>query len=304
MLVRDQNQNKYFVQLSVLMQSVFLFLAELSIKLADYHMGIVEKSSKILKYLKKLNMITYLNKYKRKVDEFISVCHKLSKLMYVTGHGGNLAWKLEDDLVLITPTQMNKGDITTEDVVFIRLDGQVVEGKNKPTGETPMYVNFFRERPDVSSVIHCHPPATNAFAITKEENYLMRPIFPETITEVGPVPIVPYGEPLTQRLADNFLPFLKKYNAFLMENHGLVIMSPLDINWTMMTTELLEMTSVTLCNALSFGAIKEVSEPDLINLDNIMKTRTLPMFGAPGENKSLLDLFYSETAIEESNKVC
>ena len=54
----------------------------------------------------------YLEKYSDKVEQFVSVCTKVSSLMYVTGHGGNMAWKLEDDLILITPTQMNKGDIT------------------------------------------------------------------------------------------------------------------------------------------------------------------------------------------------
>jgi L-fuculose-phosphate aldolase len=62
-------------------------------------------------------------------------------------------------------------------------------------------------------------------AISSGENWLMRPIFPETTIEVGPVPIVPYAEPLTERLAENFVPFLPKYNSFLMQSHGLVTMS-------------------------------------------------------------------------------
>ena len=237
-----------------------------------------------------------LEKYRQKAETFLKVCHKMSQLMYVTGHGGNAAWKLEDDLMLITPTQMNKGDIQLEDLVFLDLDGIKVEGTKRPTGETPMYVNFFRSRPDINSVLHCHPPYTGAFAITKGANLLMRPVYPETTTEVGPVPVVPYGEPLTQRLADNFNPLLPKYNAFLMENHGLVIMSPWDIQWCMMTTELLEMTSVSLTAAAPLGPVKEISLPDLRNLDNIMSKRGLPMFGAPGVNKSLVDLYYPEAA--------
>ncbi len=235
-----------------------------------------------------------LDDYRSKAEIFLKVCHKLSQLMYVTGHGGNAAWKLEPDLMLITPTQMNKGDITLEDLVFLDMAGNKKEGARRPTGETPMYINFFKSRPDVKSVVHCHPPYTNAFAITKNKNLLMRPIFPETTTEVGPVPVVPYGEPLTQRLADNFNPYLPKYNAFLMENHGLVIMSSWDIEWCMMTTELLEMTSVTLTAAAPYGEIKEIAKPDVHNLDNIMQKRGLPMFGAPGVNKSLLDLYYPD----------
>lgn len=236
--------------------------------------------------------MTYQKKYESEVNAFVAVCHKLSHNLYVTAHGGNLAWKLEENLILITRTQMNKGGVTPNDVVFIDRNGNIVEGNAKPTGETPMYLNFFRERPDVRSVIHCHPPLTGAFAIVKGRNWLMRPIFPETSTEVGPVPVVPYGEPLTQRLADNFLPYLQKYNAFLMENHGLVIMTPKDITWAMMMTELLEQTSASLIAGLSIGAIKEISRQDVQNLDHIMKTRNLPMFGAPGANRSLMDLYF------------
>ncbi len=240
--------------------------------------------------------MTYLEKYRPQAIQFLAACHRISELMYVTGHGGNAAWKLDDNLVLITPTQMNKGKIQLEDLVFIDLSGKKVEGTRNSTGETPMYVNFFRDRPDIKTVMHCHPPYTGAFAITKGTNHLMRPIYPETTTEVGPVPVVPYGEPLTQRLADNFLPFLKKYNAFLMENHGLVIMSPWDIEWCLMTTELLEMTSLSLTAALSLGPIKDITVPDLRNLDNIMKKRGLPSFGAPGVNNSLVELYYPNGA--------
>ena len=198
--------------------------------------------------------MSYLEKYQGQVKDFVEVCHKLAEHMYATSHGGNMAWKLEENLLLITPTKVHKGDIEDGDLVFIDSAGKTVEGARKPTGETPMYLNFFRERPDVTTVIHCHPPYTNAFAINKGENLLMRPIFPETTTEVGPVVLVPYAEPITQKLADKFLPYLKKYNAFLMENHGLVIMSRGDIKWTMMLTEMLETSSISILRRRSWAA--------------------------------------------------
>ena len=72
--------------------------------------------------------MTLLDKYAQQVNIFVDVCHRLSRNMYVASHGGNLAWRLEDDLILITPTQVNKGDITPPDLVFIRPSGAVVEG--------------------------------------------------------------------------------------------------------------------------------------------------------------------------------
>jgi L-fuculose-phosphate aldolase len=158
----------------------------------------------------------------------------------------------------------------------------------------PMYLNFYRDRPDIKSVIHCHPPYTNAFAILKGTNWLMRPVFPETVAEVGPVPLVPYGEPLTQKLADNFAPFVQKYNAFLMESHGLTILSTAAICRTMQLVEILEISAISILQALAVGEVKELTREDVQNLENTMRTRNLPMIGAPGANTSMVDLYFPD----------
>ena len=230
--------------------------------------------------------------YKPEVRAFVRVCRRLARNMYVTGHGGNLAWKLDDDLLLITPTQMNKGDIRPRDVVFVKLAGDVVEGKRRPTGEIPMYLKFFAERPDIVSVLHCHPPHVCAMAITTAKNWLMRPLYPETTTEIGPVPIVPYAEPLTEELAQNFIPFLPRYNSFIMENHGLVTMSRGDIRWTLMNVEVLEVTAQSMLQALQAGGVKEIDREAVVRLGNVMRTRNLPLFGAPGVNQSLESIYF------------
>lgn len=236
--------------------------------------------------------MSYLKKYADHVEMFLHVCGRLADRMYVTGYGGNCAWKLEDDLILITPTQMNKGDIRAEDVVFINRTGDTVEGARRPTGEKAMYLKFFADRPDIVSVMHCHPPCVCAMAISDGPNYLMRPYYPETVTEIGPVPIVPYGEPLTQQLADNFEPFLQKYNSFIMENHGLVIMSRGDIYWTMLNTDLLEGTAESILRAAAVGPLKELTREAVQDLSNVMQERDLPLFGAPGVNTSLVNMYF------------
>jgi len=238
--------------------------------------------------------MSYLQKYSNEVRDFLKVCKSLADRMYVTSQGGNLSVKLEENLVLITPTCVTKCDVTESDVVFIDLEGNIVEGTRKPTGEVPMYLNFYRDRPDIKSVIHCHPPYTNTFTILKGTNWLMRPIYPETVAEVGPVPVVPYGEPLTQKLADNFAPFIKKYNAFLMENHGLTILSSADIVRTLQLVDILEVSSISILQALAIGELKELTREDVQNLENTMKTRNLPMIGLPGLNTSMVDLYFPE----------
>ena len=233
-----------------------------------------------------------IEKYAAEAKEFIEVCHRLAQDQYVTSSGGNLASRLENDLLLITPTKLYKGDINLQDLVFIDRNGNVIEGERKPTGETPMYLKFFGLRLDVTSVIHCHAPHVCAMAILKGENWLMRPIFPETTIEVGPVPIVPYGEPLTECLAEKFVPFLPKYNSFLMERHGLVTMSRGSLKETLMLVELLEMSAKSILQALSVGEIKELNRQAVRDLSKTMHRRSLPLFGSPGINTSLEELYF------------
>ena len=237
--------------------------------------------------------MSLIEKYSSEAEEFLKVCYSLSEKMYVTGYGGNLAWKLEEDVIMITPTMMNKGNIQKQDIVFITGKGDTVEGTRRPTGEKWMYLKFFEERPDIKSVLHCHSPNVGAFAIMKDQDYLMRPYFPETTHEVGPVPTVPYAEPITIKLADNFSPYLQKYNSFLMENHGLVTMSPDSITWTHMNVELLEMSAYSILQALATGnELKELPVDAVRDLDNVMKTRSCPYFGAPGMYESLVDIYF------------
>ena len=233
-----------------------------------------------------------LEKYASQAEKLVTVCRKLAQNLYVTSSGGNLAWRLEDNLLLITPTKLYKGDICPEDLVFIDLEGKVIEGQHPPTGETPMYLRFFNVRKDIVSVIHCHAPSVCALAISKGKNWLMRPLYPETTIEVGPVPLVPYAEPLTEQLADNFEPFLPKYNNFMMENHGLVTMTRAGIEDTLMLVELLEMSAKSTLLALQIGDIKELDRQAVRDLSNTMRTRSLPLFGAPGVNGSLEELYF------------
>ena len=233
-----------------------------------------------------------VEKYSAEVGNFLAVCGKLASSLFVTSCGGNLAWKLEENLLLTTPTKMNKGDILPEDLVFIDMEGKVVEGNRRPTGETPMYLKFFQMRKDIVSVIHCHPPAVCAMAITKGKNWLMRPIYPETAIEVGPVPVVPYGEPLTENLARTFEPFLPRYDSFIMQNHGLVTMTRDGIKDTLMKVELLEMSAQSILLAMQAGEINELDREAVRDLSYTMRTRDLPLFGAPGVNKSLEELYF------------
>ncbi len=232
-------------------------------------------------------------KYADSINEAVAVCNLLSSRGYVTAEGGNLAVRLEENLLLITPTRLNKGLIRDCDMVFIDMEGRIIESTRKPTGETPMYLSIFSQRPDIGSIIHAHPPAACAFAIIDDDNPLMRPFYPEMVIDCGPVPVVPYAEPLTEQLADNFASFLDKYNTFIMENHGVLVLNRGGIMEAYGKLDLLEGTSRSLLYAKGAGfELKEISRQEVGNLERTMQTRGIPFTGRPDAVKGLKELYY------------
>ena len=73
------------------------------------------------------------------------------------GTSGNLSIRIpEENLVAITPTSVRYETMTAEDIVLIDLDGEIVEGRYKPSSEWQMHLEVFRRMKTVNAVVHTH----------------------------------------------------------------------------------------------------------------------------------------------------
>ena len=79
-------------------------------------------------------------------------------------------------------------------------------------------------RPDVKSVDHAHPPIATGFATAGRALNLA--LLPEVIIGLGCVPLADYGLPGTPALTEGMIPYIPKYDALLMANHGAVAYGP------------------------------------------------------------------------------
>jgi L-ribulose-5-phosphate 4-epimerase len=137
------------------------------------------------------------------------------------GSQGNIsAIDRERGLIAITPSAADYATMTVKDIVVIDLAGQIVKGRWKPTIETPMHVGFYRRRPDVGAVVHCHAPQVSGFAAA------LRPI-PLVLAEAaccvgGEVPVAPFMPSGTAEFADALLDIVGERTACVMGQHGLV----------------------------------------------------------------------------------
>src|SRR5262249_11349865 len=118
------------------------------------------------------------------------------------------------------PTLISKGAMKPADLCVVDMNGKQLSGKRKPSSEIRLHLTILRERPDVNSVVHCHPPHATAFAVAREP--IPQAVLPEIEVFLGEVPITPYKTPGTQEFADTVLPFVKHSTVMILANHGTV----------------------------------------------------------------------------------
>jgi len=67
-------------------------------------------------------------------------------------------------LVVIKPSGVSYDGMTAEDMVVVDLDGKVVEGKWKPSSDTPTHVELYKAFPNIGGVVHTHSRWATSFA--------------------------------------------------------------------------------------------------------------------------------------------
>jgi L-fuculose-phosphate aldolase len=142
----------------------------------------------------------------------------------VAGSDGNISVRLNDEQILCTPTMCSKGFMQPADICLLELTGEQVAGEKRRSSEALLHLEILKARPDVKSVVHCHPPHATAFAITGRS--IPMGAMAEADVFLGDVPLVPYETPGTAAFAKTILPFVHDSNACLLANHGAVTYGP------------------------------------------------------------------------------
>ena len=168
------------------------------------------------------------------------------------GSQGNVsALDRASGLVAITPSAADYATMTPDDIVVIDREGAVIEGRWKPTIETPLHTLFYRRRDDVGAVMHCHAPYASGFAAA------MRPI-PLVLAEAAAcightVPVAPFMPSGTAAFAELMLDTIGQGSAAVMGQHGLVVCG-LDLRRAYATTVAVEDTARAHIFACQIGA--------------------------------------------------
>lgn len=67
-------------------------------------------------------------------------------------------------LVVIKPSGVSYDGMRPEDMVVVNLSGQVVEGKYRPSSDTPTHVELYKAFPEIGGVVHTHSSYATSWA--------------------------------------------------------------------------------------------------------------------------------------------
>ena len=144
---------------------------------------------------------------------------RVSHLAYERGYNvsidGNVSYRLDDGMILMTPTGSHLGFIQPEDFVVTTSDGELVRGSVKPTSEYRLHVELHRRRPDCRCVVHVHAPYALAASLAGID-------LRKTYITVAPVPTTDYARISSSESPTVLEPYMQDYNWAILPRHGIV----------------------------------------------------------------------------------
>ena len=191
----------------------------------------------------------------------LEAAREMSEKGLVVGTSGNISLRLpprgERGLMVITPTSKHYDTLSVDDIPVVDFDGQMVEGKLRPSVETPLHIGIYRARKNVNAVIHTHSVFASAVSVIGLE---IPPVLIDQVIFLGGEIKTAGGALVStpEQIAD-FIAALGDRSAVLLPNHG-AVGTGRTMRDAFTACELIEKTARIYLLALSAGKVNELPE--------------------------------------------
>jgi L-fuculose-phosphate aldolase len=160
------------------------------------------------------------NKYKQQRKEVARFMRRLYRQGLTTTSGGNISLRVEDDIILITPSATDKGRMRWKEVGIMSLPGENLTPDLKPSIEAGLHIAIYRKNPGVAAIVHAHPVCASSFTAMKLT--INTSLTAEARAICGDPVFVPYALMGSQELAEITAEHSSESDVLLLENHGIL----------------------------------------------------------------------------------
>lgn len=195
----------------------------------------------------------------------------------VHGTAGNFSLRdRESGLIAISPSGIPYPRTTPGDIVVVDDDANVIDGRRKPSSETPMHTMIMKAHPNIRAIVHTHAHYSTVVGTIRD---VLPPILTEVCCVVGErVPVTRYGLTAMPDIGQSVLEVMDaETRAVLMRNHGLIAFGD-DLDEAMGITEIVEEAAKVYIHALAANGGRE---PAMVPADLIpgMRERFRATYG-------------------------
>ena len=188
--------------------------------------------------------------YEKEKQQVLDTALKLDRYSLVALSGGNVSARMEDGLVLVTPSGMIYDDMVADDVLVVDMDGNVVEGERKPSVDTEALLYILRKMPKVNAVIHTHQPYATGLGLVMDEIPCNLSTMANAVE--GPCRVADYGDPGSLSMGVQAVEAIGDRLAVVLKHHGVIAVGR-DMRQALFSCVYLEEAAKTVSVALSTG---------------------------------------------------
>lgn len=156
------------------------------------------------------------------IDEFVAQARRIGKERLQLCSSGNLSWRAEEDIALISGTGAWLSRLAKEDTAVCEIStGNRLSGA-RPSMESGFHLGILREREEVNVVFHFQSEFATAVACMKN-----KPVNFNILAEIPcycgeDIPVIPYFLPGSPELAQAVVETLKNHDVAILNKHGQV----------------------------------------------------------------------------------
>ena len=103
-----------------------------------------------------------LEELKKRVYEANMLLPKYGLVTFTWGNVSEI--DRESGLFAIKPSGVDYEVMTPDDMVIVDLNGNVIEGRYKPSSDTPTHIELFKAWPNIGGIVHTHSSYATSFA--------------------------------------------------------------------------------------------------------------------------------------------
>ncbi len=153
-------------------------------------------------------------------QDVADIMSRLYRTRLTTTSGGNISFRLSDELFCITPSQVDKAGLTSEVIAVVGFDNTNYTPHLKLSIESEMHRRVLLARDDIKAVVHAHPVYASSFTAMSKQ--IDTKLLAESYYLIGDPYLAPYKRMGTADLADSVVEGVRSSNVILLENHGVL----------------------------------------------------------------------------------